>query len=276
MSCCADAAADSATRRLLEPVTVLANERIAEGVGLITLEAASIASRVEPGQFVHLRITQGADFILRRPFSVHRAGADSLQLLYQVLGRGTRALAEKRAGDRMDAIGPLGRGFTVPEGTTHAVVVAGGLGVAPMGLLLDRLAQRGVAVTAVVGAPTASRLVAMDVVEANASRVLACTDDGSHGVEGFVTAALPDALADRPDVVYVCGPEPMARAVAACCLEAGVPCQVSLERLMACGIGACLSCVVTLHSGLARACMDGPVFDAEEVSWAASEVPPRH
>ena len=268
--------ADPAAHRLLEPVTVLANERLAEGVGLVTLEAPHIVGRVEPGQFIHLRISQGADFILRRPFSVHRIGGDSLQLLYQVLGRGTRALAEKRPGDRMDAIGPLGRGFTVPADTAHAAVVAGGLGIAPMGLLLDRLAERGVAVTVVVGAPTRDRLVVMDVIEANASRVLACTDDGSHGVEGFVTVALPDALADRPDVVYVCGPEAMARAVAAQCLEAGVPCQVSLERLMACGIGACLSCVVTLHSGLARACVDGPVFDAEEVSWAASEVPPRH
>ena len=268
--------ADPSQDRLLEPVTVLANVRIAEGVGLVTLEAPHVVARVEPGQFVHLRISRDTDFILRRPFSVHRAGGDSLQLLYQVLGRGTRELAEKRPGDRMDLIGPLGRGFTIPEGTAHAAVVAGGLGIAPMGLLLDRLAERGIAVTAVVGAPTRERLLAMDVGDATASRVLACTDDGSHGVEGFVTAALPDALADRPDVVYVCGPEPMARAVAAQCLEGGVACQVSLERLMACGIGACLSCVVTLHSGRARACVDGPVFDAKEVSWAASEVPARH
>ena len=261
---------DPAAGRLLEPVTVLANERVAQGVGLVTLEAPHIVARVEPGQFIHLRIAEGTDFILRRPFSVHRTGGDSLQLLYQVLGRGTRALAEKRPGDRMDAIGPLGHGFTVPPGTAHAMVVAGGLGVAPMGMLLDRLAEAGVAVTAVVGAPTEDRLLALELVRACAGRVFACTDDGSHGVHGFVTAALPDALADRPDVAYVCGPEPMARAVAAQCAQAGVACQVSLERLMACGIGACLSCVVSLRSGLARACVDGPVFDAEEVSWAAS------
>jgi len=274
MTCCAaDGPEDG---RLLETVTVIANERVAEGVGLITLEAPRITARVEPGQFIHLRIEQGADFILRRPFSVHRAGGDSIQVLYQVLGRGTRALAERRPGERMDAIGPLGTGFTVPEGTAHVLVVAGGLGVAPMGLLLERLAERGVAVTVVAGAPTKDRLVAMDAMERDAARVVACTDDGSFGVAGYVTAAVPEALSHRPDVVYVCGPEAMARAVAVLAREAGVPCQVSLERLMACGIGACLSCVVTLRSGLARACVDGPVFDAEEVSWDASEIPPRH
>lgn len=269
-------AADTLPARVLESVTVLANDRVAEGVGLVTLEAPQIAARVEPGQFLHLRIAHGADFILRRPFSVHVVAGVACQLLYQVLGHGTRVLAEKRPGERMDAIGPLGHGFFVPDGTAHAAVVAGGLGIAPMGLLLERLAKRGVAVTAVVGAPTRDRLVALGTVEANASRVLVCTDDGSYGTKGFVTTALPDALADGPDVVYACGPEAMARAVAAACGDAGVPCQVSLERLMACGIGACLSCVVTLRSGTARACVDGPVFDAEEVSWAPSEVPPRH
>jgi dihydroorotate dehydrogenase electron transfer subunit len=254
---------------LLEIVTVLANERVAEGVGLVVMHAPRVAASIRPGQFVHIRISQGADFLLRRPFSVHRADAEAghIEILYQVLGRGTRALADKHPGDVMDAIGPLGTGFSVPEGAAHALVVAGGLGVAPMGMLLEHLAGVGVATTAVVGAPTEGRLLAMELVEANARRVLPCTDDGTCGTSGFVTAALPAALADHPDIAYVCGPEPMARAVAAACAEAGVPCQVSLERLMACGVGACLSCVVKLRDRQARACVDGPVFDAEEVCW---------
>jgi dihydroorotate dehydrogenase electron transfer subunit len=264
--------------RLVEPVTVLANDRIAEGVGLVVLHGPRIAASVRAGQFVHVRVAQGTDFLLRRPFSVHRAdpAAGRIEILYQVLGRGTRELADKRPGDAMDAVGPLGTGFSVPEGTAHALVVAGGLGIAPMGMLLEHLASVGVAVTAVVGASTQGRLLAMELLEANARRVLPCTDDGSCGAAGFVTVALPEALADRPDVAYVCGPEPMARAVAAACAKASVPCQVSLERLMACGVGACLSCVVSLRDRQARACVDGPVFDAEEVCWERSEVVPRH
>jgi dihydroorotate dehydrogenase electron transfer subunit len=119
--------------------------------------------------------------------------------------------------------------------------------------------------------------MALDLFERVARRVLVATDDGSAGERGFVT--LPSALMmvdDKPDVVYVCGPEAMARAVVAQAAEAGIPCQVSLERLMACGIGACLSCVVTTTAGRKRACVDGPVFDAGEVCWDGSEIPPRH
>lgn len=268
----------SGAARLLERVTVLANERVATGVGLLTLRAPRIAERVAPGQFVHLRIERAADFILRRPFSVHAITRDGgIRLLYQILGRGTLALAEKRAGDEMDAIGPLGTGFRIPEGAAHALVVAGGLGVAPLALLVEVLAERGVAVTAAVGAPSAGRLLALETLERDARRLLVATDDGSRGERGFVTSLVEGVLtSDRPDVAYVCGPEVMARMVAAQCAAAGVPCQVSLERLMACGVGACLSCVVTTAAGLARACCDGPVFHAEEVLWDAAEVPPRH
>jgi dihydroorotate dehydrogenase electron transfer subunit len=262
---------------LLERVEVLGNERVAPGVGLLALRAPRIAASILAGQFVHLRITQGADFILRRPFSVHRASADGIEILYQVLGRGTRELAGKERGDIMDAIGPLGRGWNVPDDTAHAVLVAGGLGAAPLGMLAERLAQRGVAVSVALGAPTAERLVARDLFERVARQVVFATDDGSCGEHGFVTGPSERLIAEgRPSIVCVCGPEAMSRAVAAQAADAGVPCQVSLERLMACGIGACLSCVVTTVSGRKRACVDGPVFDATEVVWDGSEVPPRH
>jgi dihydroorotate dehydrogenase electron transfer subunit len=144
-------------------------------------------------------------------------------------------------------------------------------------MLAERLAARGIAVSVAQGAPTSERLVARDLFESVARRLEIVTDDGSVGERGFVTAASGRLLAeDRPDVVYVCGPEVMERAVVAQAAAAGVRCQVSLERLMACGIGACLSCVVTTTSGRKRACVDGPVFDAEEVCWDGSEVPPRH
>jgi len=262
--------------RLLERATVVANDRVAEGVGLIVLESPRVAAAIAPGQFVHLRITRGADFILRRPFSVHRAYDHRLELLYQVLGRGTRDLAAKERGDEVDLIGPLGCGWRIGDGVRHALVVAGGLGAAPMGMLVERLAERGVAITVAQGAPTAGRLVARELFERQARRVLVATDDGSAGERGFVTTLVEGILAtDRPDVVFTCGPEPMERIVAAQAATAGVPCQVSLERLMACGVGACLSCVVATTEGQKRACVDGPVFDAERVLWDPTERPPR-
>jgi dihydroorotate dehydrogenase electron transfer subunit len=264
-------------QRLLERVTVVANERLAEGVGLLTLAAPEIRSRVAPGQFVHLRISGTGPQILRRPFSVHATTHDGIRILYQVVGAGTRELAGKRPGDEMDALGPLGTGFRVPEGAAHALIVAGGLGVAPLALLATSLAERGVAVTGCVGAPTAERLLALDILGDSCRELLIATDDGSRGERGFVTALVEGALAaSKPDVAYVCGPEAMARIVAGQCARAGVACQVSLERLMACGVGACLSCVVPTTGGFKRACSDGPVFDAEEVIWDASGRGLRH
>ena len=232
----------------------------------------------KPGQFVHLRVASGSDIMLRRPFSIHRAYGERVEILYQVLGRGTLSLAEKQPGDEsMDLVGPLGHGWRVPDSAAHVLLVAGGLGAAPLGMLAEQLAERGVAVVVAQGAPTADRLVARELYERVARRVEIATDDGSAGERGFVTGPVERLLAEtRFDMVCTCGPEAMQRIVAAQSAAAGVACQVSLERLMACGIGACLSCVVTTVDGLRRACVDGPVFDAEEVCWDASEIPPRH
>lgn len=262
----------------LERVSVIANDPIAPGVGLIVLHAPRCASLVRPGQFVHLRIAPGADIILRRPFSIHRAYGQRIEILYQILGTGTLRLAEKPAGDEsMDLVGPLGTGWNIPAGTAHALLVAGGLGAAPLGMLAEQLAEQGVAVTVAQGAPTAERLIARDLFERVARKVEVATDDGSAGEHGFVTGPVARLLESEPfDVVYVCGPEAMQRSVAQQVAATEAQCQVSLERLMACGIGVCLSCVVSTRDGQRRACVDGPVFAAEEVVWDASETPPKH
>lgn len=261
----------------LERVVVRANERVAEGIGTIALQAPRTAAGIAPGQFVHLRIAPGSDFILRRPFSVHRAGNGEIEVLYQVLGKGTHALAKVAPGTTMDLLGPLGRGWRMPDGLSHALLVAGGLGAAPLGMLAEQLAAKGVAVSVAQGAPNAERLVARSLFDAVARRVEIATDDGSAGEGGFVTALSERILAASDvDMVYACGPEVMARIVAAQAAAAGVRCQVSLERFMACGIGACLSCVCATTTGRLRACVDGPVFDAEEVLWDEREIPPRH
>ncbi len=254
--------------RIVERLDVVANDRLAEGIGLVTLDSPRIARDVAPGQFVHVRVDADSSSILRRPFSVHRVLDRRIQLLYQVLGAGTRALSEKRPGDAMDAVGPLGRGFDVPEDAAHALLVAGGLGVAPLVFLAEELAERGVAATVAYGAPTSERLVARGALEASARRVEVATDDGSAGSGGLVTQLVAPLIEDdSPDVVFACGPEPMSRAVAEAAAESGIACQVSLERLMACGVGACLSCVVTTREGRACVCVDGPVFDAADVAW---------
>lgn len=266
------------SKPVVENVDVISNVRVASGVGLVALQAPRCAAAVLPGQFVHLRVGAGTDTILRRPFSIHRAYGNTIEILYQILGAGTLQLAEKAAGDTsMDLIGPLGRGWNVPDDASHALLVAGGLGAAPLGMLAEHLADSGVATVVAQGAPTAERLVARGLFDRVCRRVECSTDDGSSGELGLITAVTKRLLdAEKFDVVYVCGPEAMERAVVAQCRERGIACQVSLERLMACGIGACLSCVVTTTTGLKRACVDGPVFDAEEVLFDASEIPPKH
>jgi len=262
----------------MERVQVLSNDRISPGIGVLTLRAPRCAASIRAGQFVHLRISRDATYLLRRPFSVHRVRDDAIEILYQVLGAGTRDLAQVQAGDdHMDIVGPLGHGWDVPTDAQHALLVTGGLGAAPLGMLAEDLASRGVATVVAMGAPTAERLVARDLFERVCRRVEVSTDDGSAGDKGFVVALSERLIAQESfDVVYTCGPEAMQAIVAQQALRAGVACQVSLERLMACGIGACLSCVVSTTHGTKRACVDGPVFSAGEVVWNASEIPPKH
>lgn len=267
----------TAPRPALERVVVVTNERLAEGVGLLVLHAPATAANARPGQFVHLRIARGRDFLLRRPFSVHRTSGENVEILYQVLGVGTHVLAQAERDDQMDVLGPLGSGWRVGEGTAHALLVAGGLGAAPLGMLAEELARKGVALTIVQGAPSAERLVARALFESVARRYEVATDDGSTGMPGFVTALSERVLETGGiDQVFSCGPEVMSRHVATQAAAAAVPCQVSLERFMACGVGACLSCVCATRRGQARACVDGPVFDAEEVLWDEREIPARH
>jgi dihydroorotate dehydrogenase electron transfer subunit len=262
----------------VERVEVLSNARVASGVGLLSLLAPRCAASILPGQFVHLRITRGSSYVLRRPFSVHRAHGGVIEILYQVLGVGTRDLALIEAGNKeMDIVGPLGHGWEIPATAGHALLVSGGLGAAPLGMLAEELADRGIATVAAMGAPSAERLVARDLFENQCRATHVATDDGSAGDHGFVVAVSQRLLdSEQFDVVYTCGPEVMQSIVARQARDAGVACQVSLERLMACGIGACLSCVVTTNLGTKRACVDGPVFDAREVVWNASEIPPKH
>lgn len=252
----------------LERVTVVSNASVGPDLYEVVLRAPRTAASIRGGQFVHLSISREA-LTLRRPLSVYRTDGENIHIVYHAKGDGTRLLAGKLAGDEsMDLIGPIGRPWPIPERCKRALIVGGGVGAAPLGMLAQELRDRGVAVVTLLGAQSAPRLVGEDHFIACGADVTCSTDDGSYGVTGLITEPLRELLeTERFDVAYVCGPEVMQIKVSALTVFHGVQTFVSLERLMACGVGACLSCVVPTIHGQKRACVDGPVFDAEEVLW---------
>jgi dihydroorotate dehydrogenase electron transfer subunit len=253
---------------ILETCTVLGNAPESGGIHRLLLASPLIAEDIRGGQFIHLGLPSLEAHILRRPISVYAADAQegTLELIYQAIGDGTRWLARAGRGTELDAIGPLGRGWQPPKETGSALIIAGGVGLAPLNMLVDTLVKTA-DVQLLVGAQSADRLVLPSTRESRVA-VTVTTDDGSKGSKGFVTDLARRLLeTSRFDYIATCGPEPMQRIVVALAEEFDVPCEVSLERRMACGIGACLSCVVQTVEGGKRVCVDGPVFDAREVVW---------
>lgn len=265
--------------------TVLSNERATDTLYVMELAVAEsdgdassdgLAGCIQPGQFVHMSIPTLQSHILRRPFSVYAADAANgrVEILYQVVGEGTAEMVRWQPGQQTTMIGPIGRGWAVPDDARRALLVGGGVGAAPLFMLCEQLVARGVQVDVVLGASTKDALVCRSRYEAVCGCAPACsTDDGTFGRAGFCTSLVDDAIArsaeeSQPyDYAAVCGPEPLMRIASQAMTGAGIPCQVSMERRMACGIGACLSCVVDTASGKKRSCVDGPVFDATEVVW---------
>jgi dihydroorotate dehydrogenase electron transfer subunit len=243
----------------------------------LVLDAPRELVATEAGQFVMLETADGLEPYLRRAFSVanvdEHAGAARLELLAKIVGRGTRAMATARAGDRRRLLGPLGRGFTLPAAGPVALV-AGGVGSAPLLLLGRRLAARGVAFDFYYGGRTAADLVRGDefaaLAAAGGGRLVAATEDGSRGFAGRVTAALAGELATGAAYrgLFACGPMPMLAALAALAARAGLAAEAALETEMGCGFGACLGCAVPHVDGrFALCCRDGPVFRLDEVRW---------
>ena len=253
--------------------TVVSNEPVAEGLMSIVLSSPELASSLEAGQFVNIHVPGDASQILRIPlsFSCADAAAGTVEIVYAVVGDGTRRLAQMRPGDKSDLLGPGGRGWMPPEGCSSALLVAGGIGVPPVLCLARELAGRpGMRLNVVVGSAKASMLVGIEeLLDLDCDvRVEVATDDGSAGHHGFCTDIAADLLTQGGfDYVATCGPEPMMRKVAQAAHDAGVFCEVSVERMMSCGFGACNTCNVETRHGMKGACMCGPVFDAEEVVW---------
>lgn len=259
-------------RPIQGPARILANQQLDERLFVMTFDAPRIAKLVQPGQFVHVRVPGMDDHILRRPFGVYDRNVQqgTIDVLYQVVGYGTRHLSALQPGAQCDLMGPLGQGWVLREGISRALVVAGGAGAAPLYLFTEEMLHRGVQVDVVLGAQTKNALVMRERFTGLLGHEPACsTDDGTYGYAGFATGPASELLqANQYDALYCCGPDPMMRSVTRLAADAGVPCQVSMEKRMACGIGACLSCIVETTEGRRRACIDGPVFPAEKVVWA--------
>ena len=238
----------------------------------MTLEVGEMVSRegLRAGQFLH--IACGHSRLLRRPISVAltmaEAPYDTAALVFEVKGSGTEWLSRRQVGDKVDVLGPLGNGFSVEEDGRY-LLVGGGIGTPP---LLGYAGAFGERSTAVLGFRSADRVILADRFGESCKEVFLCTDDGSAGRHGFVDAQVRDILSKDRDftAVLTCGPKPMLRNVARAAAEFGVPCQVSMEERMACGVGACLGCAVQMRDGtMKHVCKDGPVFAAEDVDWDA-------
>jgi len=227
------------------------------------------ASDTRPGQFVHIKC--GDSLLLRRPISVcewtEGEAGDTVTIVFEIRGEGTAWLARRPEGHSVDVLGPLGNGFEAEDGP--CLLVGGGIGVPPM---LGCAGAGGGTSSAILGFRSKDRAILLDEFRRACADCLVATDDGSLGYHGFVDALVRRELGKgrRYKAVLACGPKPMLKSVAKAAAEFGVPCQVSMEERMACGVGACLGCAVKMADGtMKRVCADGPVFDAREVDWDA-------
>jgi len=232
----------------------------------IDLIAPQIAAEAVPGQFVNVQVSRRTAPLLRRPLGV--AGVDRehgvITLIYRIIGEATKILADVCSGDVISVVGPLGHGFD--RSAKHPLLIGGGTGLAPLLYLAETMAAEGIKPDVIMGGRTADDLFWKDMYLDLVERMGLTTDDGSLGTKGTVMAELPLVLQRiHYDCVYVCGPAPMMKAVSAAVLEKGIKCQVSLEKYMACGLGACLSCSCQGIGKRIKVCQDGPVFWAEEV-----------
>jgi len=248
---------------------VTAHETPAPNIFVLTVHSPEIASSVKPGQFINVKVVESSVPLLRRPFSVYHVHDEEAGIIFDVRGIGTRILASKRIGDVLDIIGPLGRPYGVDDGYDTALLVGGGLGVAPLPMITLALRNSGRAITTFLGARTRGLLV-----DSHLENVSVSTDDGSAGFKGTVVDLLRSRLRtdryERPKI-FACGPNPMLRSLSLFAAEHQIPCEVSLESPMGCGVGICQGCPVALadHEGqYALVCRDGAVFDSRRVRIA--------
>lgn len=254
-------------------IEVIFNKRVTSDIFLMGLKAPEIVGIARPGQFVMVRISSGVDPLLRRPFSICGKGDDNLLLvLYRVVGRGTEIMSKTRKGAKLTILGPLGRGFDLSDTVQKPVLVAGGIGIAPLIFLAQTVKTGGV--TFMAGYGSKSEIVTVEKFGLNATEIMIATDDGTSGHMGPVTELLEAHLTGCRlgiQTVFACGPFSMLKRVADLTVSRDIPCQVSLEASMACGLGACQACAIKAKPGQEKVyhhvCQDGPVFNVQSLNW---------
>ena len=258
-------------------VTISNSEHLGPDIVRLSFYSPTIAAKAKPGQFINLKAGQGFDPLLRRPFSIHQTLADgTVQIIFKILGKGTKTLAELKPGQSINIVGPLGNHFASSQ---TMCLVGGGLGIAPLLFLakawLAGKKNNDQGLTVILAARNKAELGCFTpAFEALGLRLHLATDDGSLGHQGQITELFPSILEKQDGVqVCTCGPYPMMRAVAAICREQQWPCQVSLETMMACGIAACLGCAVAASSSdshgreYLHVCQEGPIFREGDIKW---------
>lgn len=246
---------------------VIEKKALAGGIFSVKVKCPDAAKAAEVGQFANI-LADG--YTLRRPISICEIdkAEGTLRFVFEVRGKGTEAISRVNEGENLDVLGPLGNGFKAPEGK-KIIVVGGGIGVPP---LLGIAKSHGADCTAILGFRSYDKVILDKEFAAYGAKTIVCTDDGSVGYHGVVTTPLKEEIArGGVDMVCACGPEPMIKAVVQECEANNIPCRVSLEQRMGCGVGACVVCsCMTVRNGVehySRVCKDGPVFDAKEVKF---------
>ncbi len=245
----------------------------------LALRTGAEFAKAVPGQFVMVKVGVGEKPLLRRPFSIsgivrNGGGFQGIELLIKVVGAGTQLLGRLAPGAPLNVIGPLGHGFRLKPGQERIYLAGGGIGIAPIRFLADELIRRGVPADRMrlfLGGQSRQDLLCREDFERHGIAVTITTDDGTAGDQCLITDPLEQAIAEHaPDMVYACGPHGMLACVAGIAERTGTPCQVSIETLMACGLGACLGCAVESQKNqdvYLHACVHGPVFDALDIRW---------
>ena len=237
---------------------ILSNEEVAEKIFRLTVDAPELAEIARAGQFVQVKISD--EFTLRRPLGIASTFGGRVKIFYRVVGRGTEALSTKKAGERLNILGALGNGYTPRDG--KILLVGGGMGLAPLLCAAEKFS----ADVLMGGRNQGEVLFWQEEFRPHAEKIFITTDDGSYARKGFAIDLLPDILAaGNYSAILTCGPEIMMRGIAKLAHEKNLPCEVSFEKRMACGLGACLSCSIDTVNGRKKVCKDGPIFDAKEV-----------
>jgi dihydroorotate dehydrogenase electron transfer subunit len=255
-------------KKFMLDFTIKENRRLSDQYVLLVLTSPQKLPEMLPGQFVEVRVDGASTVFLRRAISIHFIdyAVNEMSLLIQVVGDGTRRLAELKAGEPLNLLLPLGNSFTIPTTiVTRVLLVGGGVGVAPLLYLGSILKKSGFEVNFLLGARSKGDLLQLCEFE-KFGNVYTTTEDGSQGETGYVTQH-SILNGQKFDLIYTCGPTPMMKAVAAYATKSGVECEVSLENTMACGIGACLCCVTDSTDGNVCVCTEGPVFNITKLKW---------